>query len=330
MSNIMLTDTHRDEKSQVIRNHSITTSIAQLVGNTPLLDLTFLSPYPDRIGIFAKAEWFNPGYSVKDRAALNIIRTALEQGKLDAGRRLLDASSGNTALSYAMFAAAYDIAVTLCVPENVSALQKTLLEAYGAEVIYTSALEGSDGAIRQARKLVAENPSLYFYADQYNNPANWQAHYHGTAVEIWQQTHGEITHFVAGLGTSGTFVGAGRRLKEFNPNIALYSMQPDSPLHGIEGLKFMQTAIVPGIYDPHIANENLFVSTEEAQKWIQRLARASGYLVGLSGGAAIAAAVRLANEIETGVIVTVLPDSAQRYMHENFWQENKNGIHPTA
>lgn len=318
----MFAITISNENSQTTRKRSLaTTSITQLVGNTPLLDLSLLSPRPDRIRIFAKAEWFNPGCSVKDRAALNIIRTALEQGELAPGRRLLDASSGNTALSYAMFAAAFGIPVTLCIPENVGALQKALLEAYGAEVIYTSALEGSDGAIRQARKLATGNPDLYFYADQYNNPANWLAHYHGTAVEIWQQTHGEITHFASGLGTSGTFVGVGRRLKEYNPSIALYSIQPDSPFHGIEGLKYLQTAIVPGIYDSSIANENLFVSTEDAQKWVRRLASATGYLVGISGGAAIVAAIRLAHKIESGVIVTVLPDSAQRYLHENFWQE---------
>ncbi|MFQ5628182.1 MAG: PLP-dependent cysteine synthase family protein [bacterium] len=300
--------------------------LTQLVGNTPLLNLDFFSPHPDRIHLFAKAEWLNPGYSVKDRAALNIIQTALGQGKLELGKRLLDASSGNTALSYAMLAAGFGIAVTLCVPENVGALQKSLLHAYGADVVYTSALDGSDGAIRLAKKLAAEDSDKYYYADQYNNPANWQAHYRGTAMEIWQQTHGRITHFVAGLGTTGTFVGVGRRLREIKPEIALYSIQPDSPFHGIEGLKFMETTIVPGIYDPGIADRNLLVSTEDAQTWVLRLAHKTGYLVGLSSGTAMAAATRLANEIDSGVIVTVFPDSAQRYMHENFWQEFNNAV----
>jgi len=323
----MIAINHRNERFFLTQNHKAEASdIAQLIGNTPLLNLNAFSPQPGRIRIFAKAEWFNPGHSVKDRAALNIIQTAFKQGKLQPKKRLLDASSGNTALSYAMLAAVFGIAATLCVPENIGMQQKALLHAYEAEVVYTSALEGSDGAIRKARKLAAENPAKYYYADQYNNPANWQAHYRGTAMEIWQQTHGRITHFVAGLGTSGTFVGVGRRLKEIKPEIALYSIQPDSPFHGVEGLKFMETSIVPGIYDLGIADRNLLVSTEDAQTWVLRLARKTGYLVGLSSGAAMAAATRLANEIDSGVIVTVFPDSAQRYMHENFWQEIENAV----
>ncbi|RME00699.1 MAG: pyridoxal-phosphate dependent enzyme, partial [Calditrichaeota bacterium] len=257
------------------------TRIEQFIGQTPLLDLSQLSPDPENIHIFAKAEWFNPGGSIKDRAALNIVQTALARGELQNGRRLLDASSGNTALSYAMLGAAMGFGVTLCIPENISPLQRALLQAYGAEVIYTSAQEGSDGAIRMAQQLSETSPQTYFYADQYSNPANWQAHYHGTAVEIWQQTRGRVTHFIAGLGTSGTFTGTGRRLRKFNPQIRLISLQPDSPFHGLEGLKYMAGAIVPKIYDPQLADQNLFISTEEAYQYVKRLVREQGLLVGL-------------------------------------------------
>lgn len=298
-------------------------SIANLIGNTPLLDLSALLQNGQHVRLLAKAEWFNPGGSVKDRAALAIFREALAQQAFSNGRRLLDASSGNTALSYAMLGAALSVKITLCVPENVSALQKSLLAAYGAQVFYTSAQEGSDGAIRMAQQMAHEYPDLYYYADQYNNPANWQAHYHTTAAEIWAQTRGRVTHFVAGLGTTGTFTGTGRGLLERNPAIKLYSVQPDSPFHGLEGLKHLDSAIVPGIYDAKLANANLSVSTEDGQAIVRRLARRHGLLVGISSGAAVAAALRVAERLTSGVVVTVLPDGAQRYMQERFWEDER-------
>ncbi len=303
--------------------------VVDLIGYTPLIRLRRVTAHlPDSIEIYGKAEWFNPGGSVKDRPAWNIIRTAIERGELHRGKRLLDATSGNTGIAYAMIGAALGIGVTLCVPANVSLERKRILRAYGAEVIYTDPLESSDGAIRKARQLYAECPDLYYYADQYNNPANWQAHYETTGVEIWQQTEGRITHFVAGLGTTGTFVGTGRRLREYNPDIRLISFQPDSPLHGLEGLKHLETAIVPGIYDPLLADADLRVSTEQAYEMVKRLAREEGLLVGVSAGAAVAACLKLADAIlqEEGrharaVIVTILPDSADKYLSERFWEE---------
>jgi len=303
--------------------------IVELIGYTPLIRLRRVTAHlPDSIEIYGKAEWFNPGGSVKDRPAWNIIRTAIERGELDRGKRLLDATSGNTGIAYAMIGAALGFGVTLCVPANVSLERKRILKAYGAEVIYTNPLESSDGAIRMARQLYAERPDLYYYADQYNNPANWQAHYETTGVEIWQQTEGRITHFVAGLGTTGTFVGVGRRLREYNPAIQLVSFQPDSPLHGLEGLKHLETAIVPGIYDPTLADRDLRVSTEEAYGMVRRLAREEGLLVGISAGAAVAACLKLAEQIlaqregaPRAVIVTILPDSADKYLSERFWEE---------
>ncbi|GBC93630.1 Cysteine synthase B [bacterium HR15] len=303
--------------------------IVELIGYTPLIRLRRVTAHlPDSIEIYGKAEWFNPGGSVKDRPAWNIIRTAIERGELHRGKRLLDATSGNTGIAYAMIGAALGFGVTLCVPANVSLERKRILRAYGAEVIYTDPLESSDGAIRMARQLYAERPDLYYYADQYNNPANWQAHYETTGVEIWQQTEGRITHFVAGLGTTGTFVGTGRRLREYNPAIQLVSFQPDSPLHGLEGLKHLETAIVPGIYDPTLADRDLHISTEEAYRMVRRLAQEEGLLVGISAGAAVAACLRLAEQILAAsigtphaVIVTILPDSADKYLSERFWEE---------
>ena len=296
-------------------------SVFQQIGNTPLLDVSEYSP-SSRVKIFAKAEWQNPGRSVKDRAARAIFRAALRQGRLDNGKVLLDSTSGNTGVAYAMLGAALGIRVCLAVPDNVSRFQKNLLRAYGAEVFWTSAQEGSDGAIRLARSLHDRYPQKYFYADQYSNPENWRAHYRTTGLEIWRQTRGRITHFVAGLGTSGTFVGTGRRLREMNPAIQLISVQPDSPLHGLEGLKHMETAIVPAIYDAELADENLEVATEPALELVRHLARRKGLLIGLSSGAALAAARQVAASISQGVIVTLFPDGGQRYLDERFWDEN--------
>jgi S-sulfo-L-cysteine synthase (O-acetyl-L-serine-dependent) len=296
----------------------------QRVGNTPLLRFENLAPGLRHVQIFGKAEWLNPGGSVKDRAAFNIIESALRSGALRGGRRLLDATSGNTGIAYAMIGAARGVPVTLCVPENVSVERKRILAAYGAEIIWTDPLEGTDGAIRLARKLYEAEPEKYFYADQYSNDANWLAHYHGTALEIWSQTRGAITHFVAGLGTSGTFVGATRRLKELKPAIKAISVQPDSAFHGLEGLKHMPTALVPRIYDPSLADAMLEINTEAAYAMVKRMARTAGVLLGISGGAALAAAEKLAREVPSGeqaVIVAVLPDSGDRYLSENFWNE---------
>jgi cysteine synthase B len=297
-----------------------------LVGNTPLLRFKSLAREWPRIQVLGKAEWTNPGGSVKDRAALNIIETGHRSGKLGPGKRLLDATSGNTGIAYAMIGAARGIPVTLCVPENVSIERKRILAAYGAEVIWTDPLEGTDGAIRKAEALRAAEPDNYFYADQYSNDANWLAHYHGTASEIWSQTEGAITHFVAGLGTSGTFVGTTRRLKELNPAIRAVSVQPDSAFHGLEGLKHMPTAMVPKIYDPSLADASLEVSTEAAYAMAKRIARSEGILLGISAAAALVAVEKLAQQIASkqdkpAVIVTVLPDSADRYLSEKWWNE---------
>lgn len=296
------------------------------VGNTPLFRFESLTQEWPHIEILGKAEWVNPGGSVKDRAALNIIEIALRSGGLSAGKRLLDATSGNTGIAYAMIGAASQIPVTLCVPSNVSVERKRILAAYGAEVIWTDPLEGSDGAIRRARELYQANPEKYFYADQYSNDANWLAHYHGTAEEIWSQTQGAITHFVAGLGTSGTFMGTARRLKELNSQIQVISFQPDSPFHGLEGLKHMETAIVPRIYDPSLADSTLEIATETAYQMVKQVARSEGVLLGISSGAALAAAVTVAQQVSAGrtesaTIVTVLPDSADKYLSEHFWRE---------
>jgi cysteine synthase B len=290
------------------------------VGNTPLVDLSPFSPNP-KVAIFAKAEWQNPGRSIKDRAGCQIIESAWRKGELTRDKILLDSTSGNTGVAYAIFGAALGLRVRLAVPNNVSAYLRNLLRAYGVDIVWTSAEEGSDGAIRMARALLDERPSQYFYANQYANPENWRAHYLTTAIEIWWQTSGRLTHFVAGLGTSGTFTGIGRRLRELNPAIRLISMQPDSPFHGLEGLKHMPTAIVPPIYDPTLADENLGVATEAAQELVRDLARRQGLLVGLSSGAALAASRAVAARLERGVIVTIFPDSGHRYLEEKFWHE---------
>jgi cysteine synthase B len=306
---------------------SLGTTLLGRIGNTPLVRLDRMTAHLPGIQILGKAEWVNPGGSVKDRAASSIVAAALEQHRLGNGQHLLDATSGNTGIAYSMLGAAMGFPVTLCVPSNVSPERKRILGAYGANVIWTDPNDGSDGAIRKARELAAAGPEKYYYADQYGNDANWQAHYRGTANEIWQQTSGQITHFVAGLGTSGTFVGTTRRLKELNPQIQCVSMQPDSPFNGLEGLKHMATAIVPRIYDPSLADRELEMDTEAAYRMAKRLARTEGLLVGVSSAAAVAASLRVAEEEAAAgreaVIVTILCDSADKYLSERFWEEEQ-------
>jgi S-sulfo-L-cysteine synthase (O-acetyl-L-serine-dependent) len=300
-------------------------SLLERIGNTPLLRLD--RPVQDLKGItlLAKAEWANPGGSVKDRAAASMVREARANGSLAPGKTLLDATSGNTGIAYAMLGAALGFPVLLAMPSNVSAERKRILQAYGAQVEWTDPDQGSDGAIRKARELAANEPERFCYTDQYSNHANWRAHYETTGPEIWRQTAGQVTHFVAGLGTSGTFVGTVRRLIELNPSLQAISMQPDSLFHGLEGLKHMATAIVPAIYDPQLADRNLEVETEAAYAMAKRLARDEGLLVGISAAAAIVASVRIAQEEAAAdreaTIVTVLPDSADKYLGERFWEE---------
>lgn len=299
------------------------TRLLDRIGNTPLLRLEELAP--EGIQILGKAEWTNPGGSVKDRAAAAIVGDAQRKGLLSEGKVLLDATSGNTGIAYAMLGAAQGFPVVLCVPSNVSPERKRILEAYGAKIVWTDPADGSDGAIRMARKMAAEEPERYFYADQYGNDNNWRAHYYGTANEIWEQTNGQITHFVAGLGTSGTFMGTTRRLRELNPKIQCISMQPDSPFHGLEGLKHMATAIVPPIYDEKLADRNIEMPTERAYAMAKRLGRTQGLLVGVSAAGAVAAALEVGQEEaragREAVIVTILPDSADKYLSERFWSE---------
>jgi S-sulfo-L-cysteine synthase (O-acetyl-L-serine-dependent) len=301
------------------------TALLERIGNTPLVRLEQIVAHLPGIQILGKAEWANPGGSVKDRAASAIVADAQQRGLLGSGKHLLDATSGNTGIAYAMLGAAMGFPVTLCVPSNVSLERKRILNAYGARVVWTDPADGSDGAIRKARELAASEPEKYYYANQYGNDANWRAHYLGTANEIWEQTDGQITHFVAGLGTSGTFVGTTRRLKELNPGIQCISMQPDSPFNGLEGLKHMATAIVPPIYDPALADRNVEVETEAAYAMAKRLGRTEGLLVGVSAAAAVAASLRIAEEEAArgneAVIVTILCDSADKYLSERFWEE---------
>jgi S-sulfo-L-cysteine synthase (O-acetyl-L-serine-dependent) len=292
-----------------------------LVGNTPLLELSSVSREVPGVRILGKAEWYNPGGSVKDRPALWMIRDGEKSGDLGPGKVILDATSGNTGIAYAWIGASLGYRVKLCMPKNASEERKKILRAYGVEVVLTDPGEGSDGAIREARRLYAEDPERYFYPDQYKNPANPWAHYESTAPEIWEQTDGEVTHFVAGLGTSGTFVGTSTRLREYNPDIKVISFEPDSPFHGLEGMKHMASAIVPEIYDPTIADQNFGTPTEDAYDMVKRLAREEGILVGISAGAAVATSLRVARELESGVVVTVLCDSADKYLSESFWEE---------
>ena len=295
-------------------------SLADLIGNTPLLRLNSLNPN-SKVEIYAKAEWANPGGSVKDRPALKMIREAERAGLLTKDKTIIDATSGNTGIAYAMLGAALGYKVELCLPQNAGAERKRILHAYGAHVVLTDPMAGTDGAILEVRRRVAESPDKYVYLDQYNNPANWQSHYETTAIEIFNQTAGRITHFVAGLGTSGTFVGVSRRLRELKPDARLISMQPDSPYHGLEGMKHMPTAIVPGIYDPTLADEELEVMTEDAHEMARRLAKHEGWFVGVSAAANIVAALQVASRIESGVIVTILCDGGSRYLSDKFWTE---------
>ena len=303
-----------------------TTTVLDQIGNTPLLALPTLSADLPGIQIFGKAEYANPGGSVKDRPALNMLEEGERSGALTRNKTILDSTSGNTGIAYAMVAAAKGYKVKLCLPQNASPERKRILKAYGAEVILTNPGEGSDGAIRRCRQIYSEDPDRYFYPDQYNNPANWQAHYNTTAVEILEQTSHEITHFVALLGTSGTFVGTTRRLKREKPSVQCISAQPATAFHGIEGTKHMPTAIVPGIYDATLADENLWMETEDAHRMVRRLARQEGLLVGISAGGNVVAArkvgERLVREGRTGVIVTILCDSADKYLSEQFWDDS--------
>jgi cysteine synthase B len=299
--------------------------LKQRIGNTPLLRLEQVTAGLDGVQVLGKAEWANPGGSVKDRAASNIVDEALRTGKLGPDKTLLDSTSGNTGIAYAMLGAAFRIPVTLCMPSNVSAERKRILSAFGATVVYTDPGEGSDGAIREARTMIAEEPEKYYYADQYSNDANWRAHYkNGTADEIWRQTGARVTHFVAVLGTSGTFIGTSRRLKELNPRIRCVSLQPDSPFHGIEGAKHMETSIVPKIYDAGIADAELGIETEAAYAMARRMAREEGLLVGVSAAAALVGAIQVARDAVPGsVIVTIFPDSGDKYLSEHFWDLNE-------
>lgn len=292
-------------------------SLEAAVGNTPLIPLRRvtqgLSP---RVQVLAKAEWFNPGGSVKDRPALHILRHAIAQGLLDSGKRLLDSTSGNMGISYATFAAALGLSVTLALPANASPERIALLRALGAELILTDPLEGSDGAIQVARQLAEQYPERYYYANQYDNPLNWQAHYLTTAPEIVRQTGGNLTHFVAGMGTSGTLTGVARYLRQHLLDVQIIAVQPDSPLHGLEGLKHLPTAIQPGIYDPSLPDRVIEISTEEAYHMVRRLAREEGLFVGISAGAAALAALRIAAELEQGVVVTIFPDAGYKYLSD--------------
>jgi S-sulfo-L-cysteine synthase (O-acetyl-L-serine-dependent) len=301
-------------------------SLVERIGNTPLLRLDALTRDLPGVALLGKAEWYNPGGSVKDRAASRIVAAGRASGQLRPGKILLDATSGNTGIAYAMLGAAEAFPVTLCMPENVSRERKQILQGYGANILYTDPNDGSDGAIRKARELARKYPDQYFYADQYSNDANWQAHYHTTANEIWQQTQGRITHFVSMLGTSGTFVGTTRRLKELNPRVQCISLQPDSSFHGIEGAKHMPTALVPKIYDPTLADRNLEISTEDAYAMARQMSRRAGLLVGISAAAAVVGCLEIARDLELkrnqeAVIVTILCDSGDKYLSERFWTE---------
>lgn len=300
--------------------------LQSLIGNTPLLTFRSVTAHlPENIAIYAKAEWTNPGGSVKDRAALYIIQNAERSGALRSGKTILDSTSGNTGIAYAMLGAAKGYRVKLFVPANASPERIAILKAYGAQLELTDPLEGSDGAIRAVRELAAAEPEQYFYADQYNNPSNWQAHYETTGVEVWEQTEGAVTHFVAGLGTSGTLMGTGRRLRDYNPDVQIVALQPDSPFNGLEGLKHMATAIKPGIYEEFFADRDLAISTEDTYTMARRLAREEGYLVGISAAAAVVGSLRIAEELaaegQPGVIVTLLPDNAYKYLRESFWHQ---------
>ena len=292
------------------------------IGGTPLVPVSGLGGVPDAVTILGKAEWMNPGGSIKDRAAWGIVRAAAASGALADGRILLDATSGNTGIAYAWIGAARGLRVTLCVPGNANAERLRLLSVLGAEVVLTDAMEGTDGAVRAARALAAAHPDRYFNADQYSNPANWRAHYHGTAEEIWAQTAGRVTHLVAGVGTAGTLVGTARRLRELNPALEAVAVQPDSPYHVLEGIKHLASALVPPIYDPAAHQRTIEVASEEAIDMVKRQAR-RGLLLGWSAGAALVAAERVARQLAAGVIVAILPDGAERYLSEPLWENHR-------
>lgn len=295
-------------------------SLLAHIGNTPLLRLkTIDAGFPD-VEIYAKAEYFNPGGSVKDRPALGMIRDGEKRGLLTPEKTILDATSGNTGIAYAMIGAALGYRVALCMPSNANQERKRTLRAYGAELVLTDPAESSDGAIREAKRIYEANPGRYYYPDQYSNPANWQSHYYGTGPEIWRQTDGRVSHFVNGLGTTGTVMGVGRRLKEFDPSVRIHAVQPDSPFHGLEGLKHLETALVPAIFDASVIDEQMEINTEDAYDMVRRLAREEGLLVGISAGAGVLAATQIAASIEHGVIVCVLCDGGDRYLSEHFWE----------
>ena len=317
-------------RAEIREIKEVPNGIESRIGNTPILPLRRLTTgFPEGITIYAKAEHLNPGGSVKDRAALGMILAGERSGVLKPGMKILDATSGNTGIAYAMLGAARGYKVVVTLPANASPERKKILKAYGAALIETDPLSATDGAQEEARRIKEASPDEFFYPDQYNNEANWRAHYDTTGPEIWKQTNGSVTHFVAGLGTTGTFTGTARRLKEFDPTILAYSVQPDSPLHGLEGMKHLATAAVPGIYDPSVADDNLFVATEDAQEMTRLLARVEGLFVGVSSGANVCAAVktaeRLADSGRDGVIVTILCDGGEKYLSEDFWDEESNG-----
>lgn len=309
-----------------IASNTVAVDVESQIGNTPLLGFRRITAHlPENVKVYAKAEWANPGGSVKDRAAREIVHQAFAHGDLGNGKILMDSTSGNTGIAYAMLGAAKGFGVKLFLPENVSPERIAILRAYGVDLVFTDPMEGSDGAILAVRELAEKEPNKYFYADQYNNPANWQAHYKTTGVEIWNQTQGKVTHFVAGLGTSGTLTGTGRRLQEYDSEIQIISAQPDVAFHGIEGWKHMATAIKPGIYNPSLADRDMGIDTEVSYQMARQLAREEGYLVGISAAAAMVAALHVAEKLaerdESAIVVTLFPDNAYKYLSENFWHE---------
>jgi len=309
------------KNTKYISKKVFSSSILDRVGNTPLLKIERITRGLKNkdVEIYAKAEWFNPGGSVKDRPALRIIEEAEKSGRLNSDKIIIDSTSGNTGIAYALIGASKGYKVTLVMPLNVSEERKRIVRAFGANMVFTDPLQGSDGAMFEAKRIVNEEPSRYFYADQYNNPANWKAHFETTGVEIWEQTAGRVTHFIACLGTSGTLMGTGRRLKEYNPDIQVISVEPATPIHGLEGMKHMATSIVPGIYDEHFPDRKTVVETEDAYAVVKRLAAEEGFFVGYSSGAALVASLKVASEIESGMIVTVFPDRGDRYLSTSFW-----------
>lgn len=296
-------------------------NILDTIGNSPLFQLKQVTNTLNGVPVYVKAEYFNPSGSVKDRAAYSMVLDGIKSGKLTKEKTIIDATSGNTGIAYAMIGAILGYKVVLCLPKNTSDIRKLMLRAYGAELIETSPLESSDGAQLKAIELAKENPDKYFYPDQYNNDANWKAHFNGTAPEIWEQTNKKVTHFVAGMGTSGTFMGTSRGLKQFNPNIKTIAMQPDSPLHGLEGMKHMKSTIIPGIYDSNLIDQTIEVATEDAEAMVLRLAKEEGLFVGISSGANVVAALKLAETLPEGsVVVTILCDNGYRYVNDKIWK----------